>query len=380
MGNQNRNLFRLTRFILLKLPFLFRFLAKFRSQKRNKRLLIIKTDAIGDYILFRNFLEIVKKSEKYKDCQIDVVGNTSWKDIALKYDAGFVGEFYFIRPDPLYDAPSETLKLGWQLFKNNYNEVLMPSSTRTFITDGLAALTAAKQIIGFESDNEGINPRYKIKTDKFYTTKLTLPPSVFFEFDRTKFFFENVLNCNIPLNGPYIKVNADSRQGIVIVISAGVAKRCWQPEKFNDLIKRVLLHTSQPVYLEGSVIDIAFDDDLNQHLQSGRLVNLMGKTTLLQLIDLVGSSSLVIANETSVSHMAAATQTKSVCIVGGGHFNRFLPYPPGNPSGPICVFEKMECYNCNWLCKFTIGKNEPFPCIGNVSLDAVWQQVQLFIK
>jgi len=379
MGNQNRNLFRITRFILLKFPFIFQLLAKFRLQKKNKRLLIIKTDAIGDYILFRNFIEIVKKSDKYKNYQIDLAGNTSWRDIALKYDKSFIGEFYFIRPDSLYDAPSETLKLGWLLFKNNYSEVLMPSSTRTFITDGLAALTAAKQIIGFESDNEGINPRYKAKTDKFYTTKLVLPPAVFFEFDRTKFYFENVLSCNIPLNGPNIEVNAVAKQGIVMVISAGVTKRCWEPEKFNDLIKLVLQHTAQTVYLEGSVIDIVFDDDLNEHLLSGRLVNLMGKTTLLQLIDLVGSSSLVIANETSVSHIAAATQTKSVCIVGGGHFDRFLPYPPGNPSGPICVFEKMECYNCNWLCKFTTGKNEPFPCIGNVSLAAVWQQVQPFM-
>ncbi len=380
MGNQNRNLFRITRFILLKFPFLFQFLAKFRGQKKSKRLLVIKTDAIGDYILFRNFIEIIKKSEKYKDCQIDCVGNASWRDIALKYDSSFIGEFYFIRPDSLYDDPSKTLKLGWLLFKNNYSEVLMPSSTRTFITDGLAALTAAKQIIGFESNNEGINPRYKVKTDKFYTTKLILPPAIFFEFDRTKFFFEHVLNCNISLNGPNIEVNAPAKQGIVMVISAGVTKRCWESEKFNELLKLVLQHTSQTVYLEGSVIDMAFDDDLNEHLLSGRLVNLMGKTTLLQLIDLVGSSSLVIANETSVSHIAAATQTQSICIVGGGHFDRFLPYPHGSPHGPICVFEKMECYNCNWLCKFTTGKNEPFPCISNVSLAAVWQQVRLFIK
>ena len=57
MDIQNRNLFRFTRFVLLKLPAFFRFLAKFRKTK--KRLLLIKTDAIGDYILFRESLNDV---------------------------------------------------------------------------------------------------------------------------------------------------------------------------------------------------------------------------------------------------------------------------------------------------------------------------------
>jgi hypothetical protein len=85
---QNRNLFRLTRFILLKLPYLFRFLARFR--KPAKRLLIIKTDAIGDFILFRNFIEEVKLSLKYRDYEIELLGNELWKDLVLAYDSRYL--------------------------------------------------------------------------------------------------------------------------------------------------------------------------------------------------------------------------------------------------------------------------------------------------
>ena len=91
---KNRNLFRVTRFILLGLPAVLRFFARFRPTK--KRLLVIKADAIGDYILFRNYLEILRASEKYKNYHITLLGNEIWQDIASKYDSAFVDDFIFI--------------------------------------------------------------------------------------------------------------------------------------------------------------------------------------------------------------------------------------------------------------------------------------------
>lgn len=100
---ENRNLFRLTRFVLLKFPAIFKFFAKFRRQQ--KRLLIIKTDAIGDYILFRNFIEVVKRSDLYRDYEIDLLGNVLWQDIALKYDQPYIENFIFIKANALYGSP-----------------------------------------------------------------------------------------------------------------------------------------------------------------------------------------------------------------------------------------------------------------------------------
>jgi ADP-heptose:LPS heptosyltransferase len=367
---KNRNLFRITRAILLKLPLLFHFFAKFRRPQ--KRLLIIKTDAIGDYVLFRNYIEIVKKSDHFNDYQVDLLGNTAWKDIALKYDAVFIDQFYFTSPYKLYEAPIKTLKLGWLLFKNNYDIVLQPSYTRTFINDGLAALTGAKQIIGFESDNEGIPVRYKIKTDKFYTQRLLLPSTIWFEFDRSRFFFESVLNNSIPRSAPSLPVADVDRSGIVIVPGAGVARRCWEPEKFLGLIKLIMQHTAHTVYVEGGNIDLQLEDYLRENSLWHRVINLMGKTTLTQFIDLIGKSALVIANETSAIHIAVATNTKSVCITGGGHFGRFVPYPDYVGNQPVCVYEKMPCYYCNWDCIYKPAENEFYPCICVLSIANVW--------
>jgi len=371
MTIKNRNLFRITRIIILRLPFLLQFFSKFRTGK--KRLLIIKTDAIGDYILFRNFIEITRLSEEFKDYRIDLLGNTLWKDIALKYDAPFINEFYFTSVYELYEAPLKLLKLGWRLFKNNYQTVLQPAYTRLLITDGLAALTAAKHIIGFNGDNEGIEMKYKIKTDKFYTRLLTLPQNIYFEFERSRFFFESVLNHIIHLNAPSITINNAAKKGIVIFTGPEILKRNWGAANFLALIKLIRRHTLQPIYLLGSPAELQTGDYLVRNLPTQSVNNLIGKTSLPQLIEFIGNSALIIANETSAIHIAAATKTKSVCILGGGHFGRFAPYPQHMESQPLCVYEKMECYNCNWNCKFKTNENDPYPCVSAINLKKVWQ-------
>lgn len=373
MDIKNRKLFRLTRFVLLKLPAAFKFLAMFR--KPAKRLLLIKTDAIGDYILFRNFIEILKKSEKYRDYQIDLLGNKIWRDLNETYDKQYLGETYFINPNSFYEAPLRTLKQGWQLFKSRYEVVLQPTYTRVFINDGFAALTAAKQIVGYGSDNEGIFPRYKKKTDKFYTQLLPLPKESYFEFNRNVFFFETVLGEKIDLKAPQIKTNVANKKGIAILPGAGAFKRGWEGEKFLELIKQLLQQTEEPIYLIGGPGEVKHGEFLMQNLPKDSIENRINRTTLPQLIDNIGSSNLLIANDTSAIHIAVATQTPSVCILGGGHFDRFVPYPAGTPNAPVCVYEKMPCYNCNWICIYKTEANEPFPCISAVTLENVWQAV-----
>ena len=61
-----------------------------------KSLILIRLDAIGDYILFRNFIKILKKSEKYKGYRITLVGNIVWKSISEKFDNKYIDENIWI--------------------------------------------------------------------------------------------------------------------------------------------------------------------------------------------------------------------------------------------------------------------------------------------
>lgn len=370
---RNRNLFRITRFVFFKLPPVLRFLARFR--KKQKRILLIKTDAIGDYVLFRNFIEVLKTSEKYQDYQLDLVASKLLTDFATTYERQYIDQFYFIRPDDYYEAPLKTLKFAWKLFRGNYAVALQPTFSRTLINDAIAAFTAAGEIIGFESDNERIDQRYKKKSDGFYTTRLLLPATHYFEFDRTKYFFEQILQQPLTIQGPYLHLPKNANGGIVIFPGAGVIKRGWGAERFLELIKKMLENTALPVTLAGGPAEAAIGNYLTENLPDGKIVNLINKTTLPQLAELITSARLVISNETSAIHIAAATATPCVCILGGGHYGRFAPYPAHVPNAPVCVYHAMDCFNCNWNCIYQSAANEPYPCIAKVELDNVWQAV-----
>jgi ADP-heptose:LPS heptosyltransferase len=372
MQRRNRNLFRITRVLILRLPLLFGFVAKFKTPK--KRLLIIKTDAIGDYILFRNFIEVVKKSELFKDHEIHLLGNVLWQDLARQYDQHYVSKFIFINSEALYEAPIKTFSLAARLFTNNYAVVLHPTFSRTFITTGIAGFTGAKKIIGFAGNTERIRDDYKKRTDKFYTQLLDLPTTIYSEFERSKFFFETVLNQPIPFHGPQIPTEATNKNGILIFPGSGVVKRSWEPDKFCGLLQLILKNTTQSIYLTGSNAEVDLCNNLAKNLPADRIHNLAGKTSLTELVGLIAKANLLISNETSAIHIAAATNTKSICVLGGGHFNRFLPYLGDEENKPICVYQEMDCYNCDWNCKFITGENDPYPCISAISLQSVWEQ------
>jgi ADP-heptose:LPS heptosyltransferase len=377
MKFENRNLFRLTRFFILILPWLLKFFAKFRRPQ--KRLLIIKTDAIGDFVIFRNFIELTKKSETFKDHKVDLLGNILWQDLALFYDSGFTDNFYFANAEALYDAPMKFLKLGWRLFANNYETVLQPTFARTFIGDGLAGFTAAKNIIGWEGNTERIAAKYKSKTDEFYTLRLKSPQRIYLEFERFRYFFERILQQPLTIQQPHLPIKKGAPEGVMIFPGAGVFKRGWETEKFLDLIKLILSHTKHTIYLLGGVNETKAGIYLVENLPANRIENLTGKTSLIQLIELIGNAKLVVTNETSAVHIAGAVKTPSICVLGGGHFGRFVPYDPKVSTSINSVFQKMECYHCNWNCIYQTGPAEPFPCIAAISLENVWAHVKQYL-
>lgn len=378
MTIRNRNLFRITRFIIFKLPPVLRLVARFR--KKQKRILLIKTDAIGDYVLFRNFIELLKTSDKYKDYSIDLIASKLLTDFATTYDGQYIDQFHFIRPDDYYEAPLQTLKFAWKLFRRNYAVALQPTFSRTLINDAIAAFTAAGEIAGFESDNERIDQRYKKKSDRFYTMRLPLPATHYFEFDRTKCFFEQLLQQSLSIQGPQLHLPKNTGSRIVIFPGAGVIKRGWGAERFLELIKKIVDETTSPVTLAGGPAEVAIGNYLAENLPEEKITNLINKTTLPQLAELIASAKLVISNETSAIHIAAATATPCVCILGGGHYGRFAPYPRHIPNAPLCVYHAMDCFNCNWNCIYQSAANEPYPCIAKVSFDAVWQEVVLKVN
>lgn len=113
----------------------------------------------------------------------------------------------------------------------------------------------------------------------------------------------------------------------------GPAKR-WPAEYYADVAKQKLQQGWQ-VWIFGS----AKDQEVSQQIQSltqNRCVDLAGKTTLGEAIDLLSVTSFVVSNDSGLMHIAAALKRKLVVIYGSSD-PRFTP--------PLCDNVKILSLN-----------------------------------
>jgi heptosyltransferase-2 len=122
----------------------------------------------------------------------------------------------------------------------------------------------------------------------------------------------------------------------------GSAKR-WLPERFAESAAQ-LVSSGGTIVLFGSPrdSDACLDVENDLAARSVKPVNLCGKTTLRQFIDLAAGSSIFLTNDSGAMHVASALGVPTVAIFGSTN-----PKTTG-PAGPrnSIVQHKVECSPC----------------------------------
>jgi ADP-heptose:LPS heptosyltransferase len=149
---------------------------------------------------------------------------------------------------------------------------------------------------------------------------------------------------------------AGSPGKIILGIAPGVTSvmgKNLPPQWFADVIN-LLNSKDLQVVLFGSAADQAVCDGVEKAIRGSckifSLSNLAGKTKVREMIECIRACDLVLAQETAALHAATAIRKPVVGIVGGGHYGRF--YPWGDPELSRPVNKPMDCYGCDWICKF----------------------------
>jgi heptosyltransferase-2 len=119
----------------------------------------------------------------------------------------------------------------------------------------------------------------------------------------------------------------------------GPAKR-WPTQHFAALA-RLVATPQRPVWLVGSDKDVATGDEIAAAAQ-GAALNLCGRSSLEQAIDLIASASAVVSNDSGLMHVAAALGRPLAALYGS---SSPAYTPPLSPAAHI-VSRKLSCSPC----------------------------------
>ena len=144
----------------------------------------------------------------------------------------------------------------------------------------------------------------------------------------------------------------------------GPAKR-WPVEYFGTLAQRFSAAGWQ-VWIAGSKKDAPVGDDIVRHAE-GQCINLCGKTSLAEAIDLMSCASHVVSNDSGLMHVAAALDRPLTAIYGSSS-PAFTPPPSAHAR---IVRTGIECSPC-FKRECPLGH---FKCMRDLDVDRVWQEI-----
>lgn len=300
-----------------------------------KSILFIRLDAIGDYILFRNFIEIIRKSDKYKDYKITLLGNEVWKEIAEEFDEEFIDNFIWLNRKKFNKNLIYRYKKLKEIVKNGYEIVVNPAYSREFYySDVIVKVLTAKKKIGSVGDLSNMKSWQKKISDTYYTKLIPAKKEIMFEFYRNKEFFENLLETKLDIKKPHINLKSKNisfqlpKEYAILFIGARLGNRKWSIRNFAKVGRYIKSKYGYEIILCGGREDMNDVKKFKKYFGMD-FTDLTGETSLTELLCIVYNANLMVSNDTSVPHLAVASGVSYALFVvySGIHYGRFVPYP-----------------------------------------------------
>jgi ADP-heptose:LPS heptosyltransferase len=324
------------------------------------RLLFLRTDAIGDNVLASAMLSHIRArfagaeisvlcqdhiAELYESCPfVDRV--LSYSDVRFRTDLSY-------RSELLASLQSEHFDLL-------LNSVL----SRDSVSDALGIGCVARESIAFRGDLSNMSATEREANNRLYTRLIDNSGQAMTELERHREFLAGLgiqadtlepLVWTTPEDDAFaddLLASLSIEPGTALAVFPGAQHSFKRWQHIDEVLAEF---PSLPVIILGAESDSEESARICAAFKGGA-VNLSGGTTLRQIAAVMQRCRGYLGNDSAGVHIACAVGIPNVCVTGGGHFGRFVPYSRWTTS----VTLPLGCFQCNWSCPC-----EPkAPCIG----------------
>lgn len=159
---------------------------------------------------------------------------------------------------------------------------------------------------------------------------------------------------------------------VLVGINPGAAfgsAKCWLPERFKEVTKRLLENPKVRVVYFGDPAGVSLVNDICVNMPKS-VINLAGKTSLRELISLIQKCQVFLTNDSGPMHIAAALKTPLVALFGSTSDVKTGPYEFGK-----VIHKHVECSPCyKRVCPID------FRCMKRIEADEVYEAIKKQIK
>ena len=353
------------------------------SQDGRKRLLLVRVDVIGDFILFLDSFKEYRKLYPSEQWEITLLGNKIWSGLAERLP--YADRYIVMETRKFVRNPYYRFGILRDIRRYQFDCVIEPTYSRSALYGDTVVRTSGAPVrIGSTGNLSNMTVWQKSRADRWYTRLLTASPAALNELERNAEFLRGLGLDTFKASPP--RYPRDLRSDHATLLAFGIAKpffilfpgasvqgRQWPAERFAEIAHRLFCKTNWTPVLCGGPLDIPNAVRVAAHAPELPWINCAGMTTLPQMMSILSEAQMLIANETGVVHMATAVECPTVCIIGGGHFGRF--YPDRSGVRQRIAYKPMDCFGCDWWCRYPTVR-----CISEISIDNVWKEVASLVE
>jgi ADP-heptose:LPS heptosyltransferase len=341
------------------------------------KLAIVAAHGLGDLVLLQGILDELLRPYRRNGWHITLVCLTGTLDYAETY----IGTDAVVAVDRIAMRRNlrARLRVINYLARAGFAAAIQPNYNRELIIeDALVRATRAAERTGSHGTPQFISARQRRIGDRWYTHLVPTSERLMHDLERNAEFVRNLSGAAVGIVRPRIAPPAHAPMVkppyLLFAVGASSPLKMWPMHNYVWLARALAERGApKPVFCAG-VTDWVDKIALEQFAPA-ESTDLLGRTTLTELIALISQAQLVVTNDSGAVHLAAALAVPVVCIAGGGIVGRYVPYPAADAAdtNPVTVMvdQPMDCFDCGWRCRFDLREGAPAPCVERVQCERV---------